>query len=120
MISSAYCPDAHCRVRVTGYKTPKGTIKLIPRAYAEWSREAKAALQRNAKVIADPDRDLSGLAGFVIVAWEFDGTFHRCYRNHQASPITRTLMPSYVADVLRQVTAAENALELMKGNDFPA
>ncbi len=45
-----------------------------------------------------------GLAGMVMVTWDFEGRWNRAVEVHNDSFIGPTLLPSFVADILRRDT----------------
>jgi len=57
-----------------------------------------------------------GMAGFVIVGWDFNGHFARGTRLHEDSFVGNTLLPSFIADILRRDTAKDVADEVVKGD----
>jgi hypothetical protein len=42
------------------------------------------------------------MCGYVMVAWRPDGTYSRGIRFGNGSPVSETMMPSFVADLLRR------------------
>lgn len=45
------------------------------------------------------------VVGYVVIGWAKDGSYSVGYQSHDDSPISNTLMPSWVHDLLlRQVT----------------
>ena len=71
-------------------------------------------MHQHADLICD-SLAISGIAGFALVAWGFDGGFTRGSRIHHDSFIGQTLLPSMVAEILRRDTAAEVAEDVFTG-----
>ena len=57
----------------------------------------------------------TNIGGFAVVAWGLDGSWARAVEIRNESFIGQTLLPSFVADVLRRDTAAEAAREVLRG-----
>jgi hypothetical protein len=55
------------------------------------------------------------MAGYVIVAWNGDGYWARGVRLHKDSPLGTTMLPSFVADILRRDVAADVTREVLRG-----
>lgn len=51
------------------------------------------------------------MAGYAIVAWDFQGYFTRAMRMHRESQVGPTMVPSFVAEVLRRDLTEDVALE---------
>jgi hypothetical protein len=47
------------------------------------------------------------MAGFVVIGWGFDGSNSCGWKSHEESIIRNSLLPSYIADVIRRRLIAE-------------
>lgn len=101
--------NAHCKI---GKITPKKLLALPTRPREE---ELCHALVEHATTIAGYYRD-TGMAGFAVVAWGFDGSFSRGSRTHPDGFVGQTLAPSFVAEILRRDTAAVVTREVLDGD----
>ena len=69
---------------------------------------------RSCGKIADLTPDM---AGYVIVSWDFRGNGCRTWAIHDLSPIQRSLMPSYVKDILLKEITETQTLENLEGTE---
>jgi hypothetical protein len=101
--------NPHCRI---GRVKPKsGNVTMLPGV--DTSREIEQALRRHAAQIADywPGH----MGGFAIVAWAMDGRWARGTRINNKSFVGQTLLPAYVAEILRRDVAADVTREVLRG-----
>ena len=83
-----------------GKVTLKGGAEL--RIIEGGSPEVGKNLVKNAKSAKELEPNM---AGYVMVAWDFQGRYLRSFGIHDRSPIQQTRMPGYVKDVLlKEVT----------------
>jgi len=54
------------------------------------------------------------LAGYALVAWDFRGRAVRSWHIHDLSPIQRSLLPSYVRDILLKEITETQTLESLE------
>lgn len=88
--------DTHCRIGNIKYKD-SNLIELRPSPRGD---EIKRTMRKNYEsIVKDVD-----IAGIAIVAWGFDGRWSRASHIHRDSVIGQTLMPSFVAEILRRDT----------------
>lgn len=91
----------HCKIGLVRLKAhPEVAVLSGPRLDGMAERFIS-----NAKTIAGyfPDN----MAGFVMVAWNDFGSFSRGVRFLGSSPVKFTMMPSFVADILRRDIARD-------------
>ncbi len=60
------------------------------------------ALLRHAATIAGFYPPHEPMAGYVVVGWGQDGSFTRGLRFHGQSPVKYTMLPSFIADIVRR------------------
>jgi hypothetical protein len=95
--------NPHCRIgRVRLKAHPEVRVIVGSRA----DNPLHDRLQRQARLIAEK---LPGMCGYAVVAWEADGTFSRATATTKAWPVGQTMLPSFVADVLRRDTMRDVA-----------
>ena len=102
--------DAHCRIGKIKFKNG-AEMRLLPNA-----RERTTAL-----VFSDLDRTLGhvrqmyagDLGGYVLITWKHDGSFNS-FVNVQTDYPTRTMMPEYVAEVMRRDNCTSDCEHLLK------
>lgn len=68
--------------------------------------EVESALLRHARDMVDGR--MAPLAGFALVCWDAQGFHNRSWRVSKNSFLGDTLMPAYVADVLRKAIGPED------------
>lgn len=101
--------NPHCKI---GRVVPKGNIVIMPNAGA--SRLVVEKMRRCTEMIASfYPKDMGG---FALVAWGLDGRWARAVEIRKESFIGQTLLPSFIADVLRRDTAAEVTREVLRGD----
>ena len=72
---------------------------------------------QNARQVAEYIPDM---AGFFIVAWEPDGAYTRAWQCSSKSAMTRTILPHFVAEVMRTASARYEAAALIGELGFGA
>lgn len=100
----------NCRIGKVTYKSAPHLSEIIPHVRGAEFREI---MHEHTNIICDGYP--KGLAGFAIVAWGFDGTFMRGTRMHDDSFVGKTLLPSFVADILRRDVAIDVSMDVMDG-----
>lgn len=87
--------NPHCRIGRVSYKPPfAGAIGV-----EEPAPDLTVDLRAHAREIGDAMPDM---VGFVIVAWDADGFWNRASAMTADSPLLATMVPSFVADVIRR------------------
>lgn len=104
--------NPRCRIGSVRLKGSPHLAEIKPRIRG---REFEAEMKAHLDTICGHYRD-EGIAGLVVVGWGFDGSFNRAYRIHPASFVGQTLLPSFVADILRRDTAADAARDVLNGD----
>lgn len=96
--------SAHCRIGRVKLKAGGAEVRIF--ANPEPRSEKASSLVRNARGIAGNfDEDVSG---YVLFAWDSQGRYSFAYRFTEGGPIPFTLLPAYVADVVRrEIVTAE-------------
>ena len=80
-----------------------GTVIRLP----QFQRDMNSAqFLEHARTIAEWHQS-GEIAGWAIVIWNKDGTYSDSMKVEEFSPVTYTLLPSYVADVVRRRLAEE-------------
>ncbi|HET7409685.1 MAG TPA: hypothetical protein VFJ13_05750 [Paracoccaceae bacterium] len=94
--------NAHCRIRRVRFKAG-GEMRVLDRAPAE--NGLHDDLRRRVGILVESFPDM---AGFAVVVWDDKGWFSRGTGwNNRLSPIGQTLLPSFVAEVLRRDTVED-------------
>ena len=97
--------NTHCRVgRVVLKASPHLAVLPFRPNKTDLHKTLKSQTEQLIKIIPD-------MAGYAVVAWDFDGWFSRAAHTHPESPIGTTLMPSFVAEVLRRDTMTNVVLQ---------
>jgi hypothetical protein len=104
--------NPHCRIGKIRHKAAPHLIEIVPQVRGA---DFPATLKNHAEYIGQHLLSDGGMAGFVVVAWGFDGQFMRGTRFHRDSFVGKTFAPAFVAEVLRRDTAADVANEVMRG-----
>jgi len=86
-----------CRIGKVRYKSAPHLVEIIPEVRGS---EFRSIMHEHVDLIFNLYP--KGLAGFAIVAWDFDGRFSRGTRIHPDSFVQKTLLPSFVGDILRR------------------
>lgn len=88
-----------------------GNVAMLPTI--DTSRQIERALIRHASEIAGywPGH----MGGFAVVAWGLDGRWARGVRISGKSFMGPTMLPSFIADILRRDVAADVAREVLRG-----
>lgn len=87
--------DWHCKI---GKVTPKRNLVLLDTKPRSLSDADLHDMRQNLETIINSmDR---GIAGLVIIGWDFDGYFNRATRHHPESPWGPTILPAFVAEIL--------------------
>lgn len=90
--------SAHCRIGRVRLKAGGAELKLFRQTPAMIGH---VELTHSARVMVDqhfPEEPIS----FVLLAWSDSGQFSVGWHHREESAIPRTLMPSYMAEVLRR------------------
>ena len=80
----------------------------------------RAAEERKQDVVAqvaDLLNQIPDIAGFVLVAWDFQGRVAVRGRTHESSPIPGNVVPSVVHDFLLRGQAENDTLDTLYGQD---
>ena len=104
--------NPHCRIGTIRHKFAPHLAELRPEPRG---RGFEAEMKRNFDTMCGFFRD-EGIAGIAMVAWGFDGRFSRSTRVHPDSPIGQTLLPSFVAEVLRRDISASVTMDVLDGD----
>jgi hypothetical protein len=90
--------NPHCQIGKVKFKS--GTNLRVFTSKSPYTSSAiRRELVSNARDIHEYVPDM---CGYVIVAWRPDGTFSRGLRNGHGSPVSATMLPSFIADLLRR------------------
>ena len=73
-------------------------VRVLHQAVREDGENYKGELVKDARLIADDPQDM---VGYVVVALFADGTYNRSWRLDADAAIGRTMLPAYVAEVIR-------------------
>lgn len=87
--------DPHCRIGRIRMKAGGAEVRVFERPRSGLPDK----LRRNVETLIGYFPDM---AGFAIVCWGADASWSRATGDSGKSPITLTLMPSFVAEVLRR------------------
>lgn len=103
--------QTHCRIgKITLKKSPHLTeIRPAPRG-----SELFAKMRGNLEKMI-PHFEETGIAGYVIVTWDFHGFFSRASGTHKDSFIGTTLIPPVVSEILRRDIAQAVAEDVFTG-----
>src|SRR4051812_5762836 len=93
--------NPHCRISTIRYKKSPNVIEIIPRPRTGINPDKR--MRKNFDAICE-NFEKEGIAGMVIVAWGFEGQWRRAVEVHNDSYVGPTLLPSFVADILRRDT----------------
>lgn len=99
-----------CRIGKVKYKNAPHLVEIVPHVRGA---EFRDTMHKHVDLICDYHP--KGIAGFAIVAWGFDGQWSRSTRIHKDSFVGQTLMPSFVADILRRDTMKDVAEDVCGG-----
>lgn len=102
--------ESHCRIAKIRYKDKPHLVEIIPAPRNDFHQTMHEHVDLIAEAMADK------MAGFAIVAWDFDGRFTRGTRLHEKSFVGNTLLPSFVAEILRRDVAQFIAEDVYTGN----
>ena len=95
--------NPHCRIGTVRYKDAPHIIEIIP---AKRGAEFFADLRRNTEEVCEEFKN-EEMAGYVVIAWNFRGDFFRAYQIHHESLIQHTLLPSFIAEIMRREIAKD-------------
>lgn len=93
--------NPHCRIGTVRHKKSPNVIEIIPRPRPGIQPERR--MNQNFENLCEQFSQ-DGMAGMVMVAWGFDGRWNRATEIHKDSFVGPTLLPSFVADILRRDT----------------
>lgn len=105
-------PNTHCRVGRIKLKSGGAEVRVL---HAAERGELNDKLVEHAGIIAGLFPKDDEMMGFVVVAWGRDGGFSRGTRIHRDSQVGETMIPSFVADVLRRDTMESVARDVLWG-----
>ena len=88
-----------CRIGKVRYKHVPHLVEIVPHVRGS---EFRGVMHNHVDLICDYHPQ--GIAGFAIVAWGFNGEFSRGTRIHNDSFVGNTMLPGFVADILRRDT----------------
>ena len=94
-----YYAMSGCRIGKVKYKNAPHLAEIVPYVRGAEFRET---MHRHVDLICGYHP--KGIAGFAIVAWGFDGQWSRGTRIHGDSFVGQTMLPGFVADILRRDT----------------
>ena len=100
-----------CRIGKVTYKNAPYLAEIIPEI-----RGADFVKTMHEHVDIISSYHPRGVAGFAVVAWGFDGQFSRGTRLHKDSFVGHTLLPSFVAEILRRDVAKDIAEDVVRGD----
>lgn len=109
---------AQARIGKIKLKSGGAEIRVLHRDAQNLEGENwRGDLIRHARTISEHDDDKSALVGFVIVGLFDDGATSVGYRwDKERVPVPRTLMPAYVAEVIRRDLITECEAERIACN----
>lgn len=99
----------HCRIGKVTYKDRPHLVDIRP---APRGQEIAAVMPKFLDSILGYYARI-GIAGCIIVGWGFDGSFSRATRVHKDSGVGVTMLPSFIADILRRDVAENVFHDLM-------
>jgi len=76
--------------------------------------EFREILHSHADIICDHFAKV-GMAGYVVIGFGFDGSFSRGTRLHPDAFIGHTLLPSFIAEILRRDISKDVTLDVLEG-----
>lgn len=91
-----------CRIGKVRYKNAPHLVEIIPEI-----RGARYPEMMHKYVDTIDSHYEKGMAGFVIVGWGFDGKFSRGSCIHIDSFVGVTMLPSFIAEILRRDTTED-------------
>lgn len=102
--------NTHCRIGRVKFKTGQ-EIRVIKRV--ERNKTAQTLIEHAARIT-----ELLGdkLSGYAIVAWDKEGCFSRGTRFDRKSFMGQTLLPEFVAAVLRRDVSADVTIDVLNGD----
>jgi len=100
--------NPHCKI---GCVKPKGNLAVLPKSREP--QDVADKLRKHVDIILGFGTDK--LAGFAIVTWNMDGQWSRGTHVRKDSFVGQTLMPEFVAAVLRRDVSADVTREVLRG-----
>lgn len=103
----------HCRIGKVRFKSSPNISVLIPNKPGL----PEAALHKIHGYLDDIWKSLEpeGVAGLLVVGWNMKSRYVRAGFIHDDSPVTQTLAPSFVAEVIRGDVTIDLVHEVMNG-----
>jgi hypothetical protein len=89
--------SSHCRIKRVRLKSGGVIVPL----HADEKDSAKARMIRHAREIAGSFKD-GEMVGHITLGWTKDGAYNLGYFNDGSCLIGKSLLPSWVADILRR------------------
>jgi len=105
--------NRHCRIGKVRFKNG-ATIRLLPDKRAEEHQWLMADISRSVEVM---DGQLNNMiAGYALVVWDSLGSWSAASRCGEFSPITETMVPSFVRDALLRWRWLHDARDEMRAS----
>lgn len=95
---------AQARIGKVRMKSGGAEVRVLRPAVRPDGESYKGLIVRHARMIADDEADM---VGFVVVGIFADGTHNCGFRLDKDATVGRTMLPSYVADVVRRYALME-------------
>lgn len=94
------------RVRIGKIKMKAGgaEVRILPRQSRDDGENYKGLIVNHARMIADDDKEM---VGFVVIGIFADGTYNEGSRLDAGAAIGRTMLPSYIAEIVRRSALME-------------
>ena len=105
--------SAHCRIGRVRMKDGGADVRVLP---GSPTGERAQLLMRHARILAT---QTDAIAGFVVIAWDRDGAYQVGFdASGSDNPIPRTLLPTWVAEVLRREAVTTQQIHDVLERDY--